>query len=167
MPERNSTPPTERSARVEDFVPSADHRSLRKGRRVAPRTEVCRPCLVWSDTAPEEKMQGVLLDLNPHGMRVRMLDSLPEGGAAFIQMMRDDDFEVPLSAPIRVNVVRVMSSFEGFIDHGVRVVLASIRRAEAPPPIRPKPLQPRRRLVSRMHTVDFTVGDRSIKKAGR
>ena len=43
---------------------SPDSKSLRRGKRIAPRTETSRPCLVWPEDAPEMQMRGVILHLN-------------------------------------------------------------------------------------------------------
>ena len=58
---------------------SADERSITRGRRAAPRTQVCRPALIWQQDAPDAKRQGVVLDLNPRGMRIRMLEQFEVG----------------------------------------------------------------------------------------
>ena len=146
----------------ENMFVSADKSALRRGRRAAPRTKVCRPCLVWFDSTPEEKKEGVLLDLNPHGMKLRMLESIEEGKEVVLQMMRDDEFTIPLSQPIRGRIVRRETGFSGFIDHGVKTVVAQIKRPEEG---RYTPRQPQftpRRRPPRMHTLDFRVGDDDV-----
>lgn len=146
---------------------TSDNKSLRRGRRRAPRTEVCRPCLVWLAGVEQQKMQGVLLDLNPHGMRVRMLEMIPLGTSLEVQMMRDEEFRFPLSQPIKVEVVRVETDEMGFIDHGVRVRLAPIKKPEEIKPVRldrPKLLP---RTFGKMHNMDYTIGDRGIRRPGR
>lgn len=153
----------------EDMVVSGDSRSMRKGRRAAPRTEVCRPCLVWpaeADPAAVEKTQGVVLDLNPHGMRIRALDPYPAGTVLAVQMMRDEEYQIPLSAAIEVRVIRVTEA-DGFHDHGVRLVLKRIRRVGEVRLQRPAQPRPVRRLGTRMHTVDYSVDDDLLGRTRR
>ena len=155
-----------RTAPKEDMVVSTDNRSMRKGRRVAPRTEVCRPCLIWDDTSGAEKTQGVVLDLNPHGMRIRALDPFPAESVLLVQMMRDEEFSIPLSDPITVRVIRVDEE-EGFHDHGVRLVLKRIRRVgELRLPKLPV-AKPIRRLGTRMYTADYAIDDEKSGRSGR
>ncbi|HNR29892.1 MAG TPA: hypothetical protein PKI11_03285 [Candidatus Hydrogenedentes bacterium] len=151
----------------EEMIWSPELKSLRRGRRAAPRTEVCRPCLLWRKDEPETKLEGVVLDLNPHGMRVRLLESLDIGDVVIIQMMRDEEFNVPLSQPIQTRVVRAQPGFGDLVDHGVQVILRPIHRAASRPVvITPRP-RPRRTPRTRMHTVDITVGDRIINRLGK
>ncbi|MBX3177063.1 MAG: hypothetical protein KF886_06880 [Candidatus Hydrogenedentes bacterium] len=118
------------------MVISSDNRSLQRGRRRARRTEVCRPCIVWRPESPEEPIEGVVLDLNPRGMRIRMLQSFPEGALLKAQLMRDENFQVPLSQPLNIRVVRVSKTKDGFVDHGARLEVARIKRAETVRPVR-------------------------------
>ncbi len=150
----------------EEMIWSPELKSLRRGRRNAPRTEVCRPCLVWTKRAPGVKLEGVVLDLNPRGMRIRLLEQLETGSVVVIQMMRDEEFNVPLSQPIEARVVRTQPGFGGLVDHGVQVMLRPIHRpASAPITIRRS--RPRRTPRTRMHTLDITVGDRVTGNLGR
>lgn len=150
----------------ENMVVSNDQKSMRKGRRAVPRTEVCRPCLIWLPDFPEHKTQAVVLDLNPQGMRIRALDPYPIGSPLVVQMMRDEEFTIPLSAPINVRVMRLAES-EGFHDLGVRLVLNRIRRAGEVRLQRPPEPRPLRRIGAKMHTVDFTVDDNYIGRTRR
>ena len=118
------------------MVISTDNRSMQRGRRRARRTEVCRPCLVWLPEDEATQFQGVVLDLNPRGMRVRMLDDFPEGTALRVQLMRDEHFQVPLSQPLSVRVMRCAESPDGFFDHGMLLEVARIKRAETVRPVR-------------------------------
>ncbi len=158
MPKKISNLSHDRRLDGEDMVVSPDLRSMNRGRRVAPRTEVCRPCLVWLPDAPGERWQGVMLDLNPYGMRIRMLDTLEEDTVLAVQMMRDEEFRLPLSPPIRVRVVRVAESPDGFIDHGVKVLLSKIRKPEEGRRVRPEAPQVFRPRRPRMHTADLNRG---------
>ncbi|MBI2433325.1 MAG: hypothetical protein HYV26_10675 [Candidatus Hydrogenedentes bacterium] len=154
--------------RGEDMFTAEGNKSLRRGRRVAPRTEVCRPCLVWFSGQEAHKYQGVVLDLNPHGMKIRMLESLPAGKRICVQMMRDEEFQVPLSPPIAAQIIRNITDAGGFIDHGVRVILAEIKRPQELKPVKIEPPKVRRRsTITRMHTVDYTVGEREMRRTGR
>jgi len=141
----------------EHMVLTADSRSLHRGRRRTARTKVCRPCVVWFDEAPNDLIQGVMLDLNPYGMRVRTLRPLEQGSRARLQMMRDDSFTDPLSPPIRVEIIRCEGMNNGFVDHGVRTVIDEIRHEG---PVRVAPASPSRAprgAYHRMHTTDYTV----------
>lgn len=163
---RKKSPIVGRRPADENMVVSTDQRSIRKGRRAAPRTAVCRPCLIWAESNPEEKSQGVVMDLNPHGMRIRALDPFAEGTLLFVQMMRDEEFSIPLSAPISVRVMRAMEE-DGFHDHGVKLELKRIRRVgevRLPRAAAPKPL---RRLGSRMFTVEYTADEQMTGRPRR
>lgn len=144
---------------------SADERSLRRGRRIARRTPTCRACLIWLADKPELRSQGVIMDVNPFGMLIRMLEPLPVGADARIQLMRDEDFEIPLAKPLVGTVVRANPTPDGFTDIGMRIKLKEIPRAES----RPVRLERRRPLITRrtrMHTIDFTVGDDNRRMGG-
>ncbi|NIA13475.1 MAG: hypothetical protein GWP08_05295 [Nitrospiraceae bacterium] len=146
---------------------SGDMRSLRRGKRVAPRTDTCRPCLVWHENAPETQYYGVVLDINPHGMRVRMIDALPIGSDIVVQMMRDDEYRFPFSHPHKARVVRHQEEVAGMLDHGLRIEQKPVRRFVSMPVQAPKKpaASPRQRI--RMHTLDVTVGGRRRGRSGR
>ncbi|MBI2422079.1 MAG: hypothetical protein HYV27_04545 [Candidatus Hydrogenedentes bacterium] len=149
------------------LVLSSDSRSLRRGRRCAPRTEVCRPCLLWLASDDTVKLQGVVLDLNPYGLRVRSFAEFEEGVEILVQMMRDEEFTIPLSPAIRTSLVRRSEQAEGFVDLGLKIELERIRRGNGYKPkviTRPAPM---RSGISRMHTVDVTIDDRGIRRLGR
>lgn len=139
---------------------SDDMKSLRRGRRVAQRTPVCRPCMVWRKDAPEDKFQGVVMDVSPYGMLVRMLECFEAGTRLSVQMMRDDTFTEALAAPHEGLVVRAVQDDGGFVNHGVQ--LMHERRAKAKGrTARPEPKKrPAKRRAARMHTIDYTVGNR-------
>ena len=118
------------------MVISPDNRSMQRGRRRASRTEVCRPCLVWLPEAPEAPWEGVVLDLNPRGMRIRMLTLFEEGTRLTVQLMRDENFQVPLSQPLTIKVVRALESPDGFVDHGTVLEVAKIKKAGTVRPVR-------------------------------
>lgn len=145
---------------------SDDMRSLRRGKRVARRTETCRPCLVWTRDLPETQHYGVIMDMTPYGLRVRMMAEIGPGADIVIQLMRDDDFLVPFSKPIEASVTRTQQEANGFTDHGVRLLQEAAKRAE------PKPMEPRqkpaaRRRRPRMYTLDVTLGERRRRRSGR
>ena len=118
------------------MVISPDNRSMQRGRRRASRTEVCRPCLVWGPDTSEAPWEGVVLDLNPRGMRIRMLTLFDEGTRLTVQLMRDENFQVPLSQPLTINVVRVNESPDGFVDHGTVLEVLKIKKAGTVRPVR-------------------------------
>ncbi|HOJ34244.1 MAG TPA: hypothetical protein PKY35_11815 [Candidatus Hydrogenedentes bacterium] len=149
---------------------SEDAKCLRRGKRREARTPTCRPCLVWPKDEPEMTFQGVVVDVNPYGMRIRMLDSLPPGTAIMVQLMRDEDFTIPLAAPVEGLIVRNKETAEGLYDHGIQLRLTDFRRSEPSVPLRPipRPIIPLRRGgQSRMHIIDITVGNRRTRRTGR
>jgi hypothetical protein len=105
----------------DDMFFSTDARSLRRGRRIARRTPTCRPCLVWPTDAPEMQFRGVVLDINPYGMLVRMMEPIPQGTDVWVQLMRDEQFAEALSRPVAACVVRHSPSSGLFLDHGLRI----------------------------------------------
>lgn len=152
----------------ESMVVSSDNKSMRKGRRTAPRTPVCRPCLIWDSETPDDKQRGVVMDLNPYGMRVRMLESLDKNAHVILQMMRDDDFRDPLSQPIRVRVIRCGEESDGFFDHGVKVDNSKPRRARQIPQGRTRrKTQAALSKTSRMHTADRSAAETKSRRTGR
>lgn len=163
---RNPAGPERNPGNTEEVVVSTDNRSLRKGRRVAPRTEVCRPVLLWLPERHEEKTEGVVLDLNPHGLRIRSLSAFPLGTVLHIQMMRDEDFSFPLSPVITIEVTRIIET-GAFIDLGVRVIQPKIRKPAEMKPVSMARTGKLTRPVSRMHTLNIQVDDRGIRRIGR
>lgn len=132
---------------------STDSKSLRRGKRVAPRTETCRPCLVWPEDAPDMHVRGVILDINAYGMLIRMMEALPPGMRIQVQLMRDDEFREPLAKPVTAMVVRNILQDDGFVEHGIQVLQETIRREESKPlrtPLRKPRLRQHGR--ARMHT---------------
>ncbi|MFP4172727.1 MAG: PilZ domain-containing protein [Candidatus Hydrogenedentota bacterium] len=146
----------------DDMFLSPDRKSLWRGRRIARRTQIFRPCLVWPREMPEMKLHGVALDVSPYGLRIRMLEDLPPGTEVRIQLMRDDEFEEPLARPIAAEVVRNTQDEGGFVDHGVSIPHEAVERKEHKPLLRP--LRPIQRLSqTRMHTIDFRIGGKGIQ----
>ena len=139
--------------------------TLRRGKRARGRTETCRPCLVWPKDAPDLEFQGVALNLTPYGLLVRMMDALPPGTQIRVQLMRDEDFNEPLAAPLAAVVVRTDDLGDGFVDHGIKIEHDNIRR-EQQPFWRPEPKRPAAppRRVPRMHMIDFLVGESETGK---
>lgn len=140
---------------------SDDRKSMRRGKRVSQRTETCRPCIVWLKDAPQEQYLGVVLDVNPYGMRIRMIDQIPSGSQIVVQMMRDDEFKVPLARPLDATVVRREENETGMVDHGIRIIQKQVRRfvSNRMPPPPTKPIAPRSQ--GRSYTLDVTVGDKT------
>jgi hypothetical protein len=145
MPPKNPLSMGDRQREGERLVLSSDASALRRGRRGAPRTQVFRPALIWAVDSPGQRYEAIVLDLNPQGMKLRMLDRIPEGTRAIVQLMRDEAFTMPLSQPLNVEVVRSAQDMPGFFDHGLRVILAVIKKPAAQPAISiPRPITPRR-----------------------
>lgn len=148
---------------TDDMFFTDDMRSLRRGKRIAPRTETCRPCLVWAKDAPDAKFFGVVMDINPYGMRIRMMDEIGPDTAVVVQLMRDEDYEVPLARPLEATVVRIQPTKEDLTDHGVQ-----LRREEnglrhaRPVGIEGRPPVERQR--ESMYTLDITAGNRRRRR---
>jgi hypothetical protein len=152
----------------DDMMMSGDSRSLRRGKRRAPRTETCRPCLVWPKDVPDMMFQGVITNVTPYGMCIRMLDSLPQGTLVMVQLMRDEEFRYPLSAPVEGMIVRNAEEEVGFMDHGVQLLRKALERPPNRPTVLPaKHATTSRNARTRMHTIDLHVTDRGIRRNER
>lgn len=144
---------------------SKDEKSLIRGKRVAARTETCRPCTLTTIGVESETLRGVIMDMNPFGMLIRTLDHVPLGTDISIQMMRDDEFKKSLSTPRKALVVRQDRLEDGFTDIGVRIVNKQIEKAsERPIEIERKKPRPQIK-PTRMHTLDVTIG--GVPRGGR
>jgi hypothetical protein len=115
------------------------------------------------------EFQGVIMDLSPYGMLVRMLGLLPPGAEVRVQLMRDEEFRDPLADPLEGMVVRTVSHDEGFTDHGIQIVQKELPKSPpAPLGMQPKRRRPRiPRKKAGMHTIDITIGDRGPRRTGR
>lgn len=148
-----------------------DNSSLRRGHRRASRTATFRPCHVWPVDQPERKLAGVVVDMTPFGLCIRMVEALAPGTRIAVQFMRDETFAAPMAAPIEGLVVRSARMGDGITDHGVQLQHREIRRSVSVRPYRPA--RPRLRRLrrsgvsSRMHTTDITLGDRGDRRNGR
>ncbi|HOE67445.1 MAG TPA: PilZ domain-containing protein [Candidatus Hydrogenedentes bacterium] len=147
---------------------SRDMRSLRRGRRRSRRNESFRPCHVWPADDPDRRAEGIVLDMSPHGMRIRMIEAMPEGSSVHVQLMRDESFQDPLAQILEGVVVRDVVHESGFIDHGVALAQPELPRQNA------KPLRAALRRSphaansgGRMHTIDITLGDRNDRRTRR
>ena len=145
---------------------SNDERSLIRGSRVAPRTETCRPCVVSSEHHPDTEIPGVILDINPHGMLIRLMETLPVGEHVVIQMMRDDKFQRKLSTPHKGEIRRVESTVDGFYDFGIQLEPEEIQKADSRPVhIAKKTENPQRVQTHRgMQTIDITIDGAQSKR---
>ncbi len=128
---------------------------------------MCRPCVVSPMETPDKYKQGVVLDLNPYGIRVRMLERLEEGSEVVFRLMRDEEFSVPLSGPIRAWVVRSHRTEEGFFDYGLKVRITKISKPAVFRPVEIDRPHPRRRVLSRMYSLDHEEEDRGGRSFGR
>jgi hypothetical protein len=122
--------------------------------------------LVWPKDAPDTCYYGVALDMSPYGMRVRMLDPLEPGMAVCVQMMRDDDFELPLADPLEATVARCQSEAEGFVDHGIQIIRKQLKRGELPAARTAQP-RPRKAAPTHAYALDIRIGERPQKGTGR
>ena len=152
----------------DEMMMSGDNRSLRRGKRRAPRTDTCRPCLIWLREVPDVTYQGVIINVTPYGMCIRMIDSLPPGSVVMVQLMRDEEFRYPLSSPVEGLIVRNSEEEVGFMDHGVQLLrkaIASAPNRGAVPSVRPPAV--RRSGTTRMHTIDLHVTNHGIRRTDR
>lgn len=145
---------------------SKDERSLIRGSRTDPRTETCRPCVVELHEIDSPELHGVVLDVTPRGMLVRMLQPIPLDTVLTIQLMRDDKYQKKLSTPHVGRVVRIEETKDGFFDHGLHLVKDVIPKASERPVHIPNPKPSPTRGPSRMQTVDIT-SDNADRKRGR
>jgi len=143
---------------TDEMFLSDDNKSLRRGRRRAQRTDTCRPCRMWPKDAAELSTQGVIINITPYGMCVRMMENIAVGTEVLVQLMRDERFNEVLSPPVEGLVVRVADDPEGFMDHGVQLLQKQIERQEVRPLYTKKSSNPQKRTRTRMHTIDFRVG---------
>lgn len=138
---------------------SNDERALVRGRRTAKRTDTFRPCLI---TLPDgAQVEGIILNLTPHGMLVRVMGSLEIGTPVEVQMMRDETFQKPLAEPRFGTVVRLDGSDGTFSDMGVKL---EHKRAAARPRgkaivTRSAPAAPAPKLPKGMQTIEITKGN--------
>ena len=156
----------EEAVMPDDMFFSPDKKSLRRGKRIEARTHTARPCLLWPKDAPEIQLQGVVVNINPYGMLIRMVDSVPPGTEVIIQLMRDEDFADALAEPVEGKVVRNTSQTGGYTDHGVKVTQKEIRRIQRKP-VHVKKRRPRPARKTRMHTIDITVGEQGRRRPER
>lgn len=145
---------------------SKDEKSLIRGSRTDPRTETCRPCVVELHNTESPELHGVVLDVTPRGMLVRMLQPIPLQSMLTIQLMRDDKYQKKLSTPHVGRVVRIEETREGFFDHGLHLIKESIPKASERPVYIPTPKASPARRPSRMRTVDLT-SENSDRRRGR
>ena len=146
---------------------SNDDLSLIRGKRIAARTEVCRPCLIAARGPSPRAIEGVIVDVNPHGMLIRALEHIPVGWKVVGQMMRDDSFQRAISLPRDGTIVRATAAEDGFTDHGVKLENKRIPKANEKPitieRARPRP----KSAPTRMHTIDLTIGGPRRGRRGR
>lgn len=151
----------------DDMYFTNDERSMYRGKRIAKRTETVRPCLVQTLGDEGLELKGVVMDITPFGMLIRIMESVRVGTELTIQLMRGDQFREAFSSRLRGTVVRHDGSSGGFTDHGVRLHIKEIPRAETRPIIiEEKPPAPRR-APTRMHTIDHTIGGLPKRRSPR
>jgi hypothetical protein len=144
---------------------SNDERALVRGRRAAKRTETFRPCLIT--LADASQIEGIILNLTPHGMLIRVMGSLSIGTALEVQMMRDETFQKPLAEPRYGKVVRLDGTDGVFSDLGVRLEQARAgQRPRARAIITRRPVEapaPKPKLRG-MQTIEVTKSLRDVVK---
>jgi len=145
---------------------SQDMLSLHRGKRRVGRTPTCRPCVTWLKDSPDTRYYGVVMDVSPVGVRIRMLDLIPAGCVLCFQMMRDEDFSVPLAPPLEGEIVRVHEEQDYFVDHGILLLQKKLGRVESRPVELPQK-QPIKTSRPRMYSLDVTLGERPKRRSGR
>lgn len=145
---------------------SNDEKSLIRGSRTDPRTETCRPCVVHLTDNPSIELHGVVLDVTPRGMLIRILEAIPLTTNITIQLMRDDKYQKKMSAPHQGEIKRIEGTADGFFDHGVLLIKEEIKKASERPIHIPQAKPARPRHPSRMQTVEYTK-NKTDRKRGR
>ncbi|MBN4046757.1 hypothetical protein JYT90_00395 [bacterium AH-315-P07] len=151
---------------VDEMFFSKDEKSLIRGSRRDPRTETCRPCIVELVDDSSIELHGVVLDVTPRGMSVRMMEAIPLSTQVAVQLMRDDKYQKKLSTPHKGEIRRIEGTPDGFFDHGVLLHKEEIKKASERPIHIPRAKPARPAKPSRMKTIDYTV-DSSNRKRGR
>lgn len=149
----------------EDMFVAPDARSVHRGSRRAPRTEVFRPCLLRrTGDSGEESWEGIVLDLNRYGFRVRTFASLAVEDIITLQLMRDEEFKYPLSGLLNVRIVRKTEAAGGLIDYGMELIVEPLSPMARPARgLRPQASPSRPRPAPRMHLADYLNKDRDGK----
>lgn len=109
-------------------MPDSSKKTSEYNRRIAPRIPSCRPCLIWEKDAPDDKKKGVIMNLNRYGLRIRTFEDFKVGQEIFVQMMKDEEYKVPLGIPILNTIVYSIITPQGFIDYGLKRVLSDIKK---------------------------------------
>ena len=146
---------------------SKDERSLVRGNRIAQRTDTCRPCMITVHDDSNAEYNGVVLDITPHGMLIRVMATLPMGVEVTVQLMRDEKFTKNLSTPRQAKVIRLDGADDGFFDYGIEITNASIQHKESRPITIEKPAAQRKKPPSRMHSLDVTIGGNNTGRFNR
>ncbi|HPU98717.1 MAG TPA: hypothetical protein PLO53_12295 [Candidatus Hydrogenedentes bacterium] len=142
----------------EDMFVAPDARSVHRGNRRAPRTEVFRPCLVGRPGGDPDReiWEGIVLDLNRYGFRIRSFAPFVEGDLVTVQLMRDEEFKYPLSGVLTVRVVRRAEAGGGLMDFGMELVVEPLSpTSRSGRGIRPAPPPSLSRPGTRMHLADY------------
>lgn len=145
---------------------SSDAKSLIRGSRQDARTETCRPCVVNLSDDPDIEFHGVVLDVTPRGMLVRMMEAIPLSTNVSVQLMRDDKYQKKFSSPHHGEIRRIEGTEDGFFNHGVQLFKVVVQKASERPIQIPRARPARPRHPSRMQTVDYTVSN-SDRRLGR
>ena len=145
------------AARVgEDMFVAPDARSVHRGNRRAPRTEVFRPCLLRRSGDSGDSWEGIVLDLNRYGFRVRTFAPFAVEDVVTLQLMRDEEFKYPLSGLLYARIVRKTEAAGGLIDYGMELLVEPLSPSARPGRgVRPAALPSLTRPITRMHLADY------------
>ncbi len=139
---------------------SDDHRSLRKGRRNHPRTDVSRPVVFHPADSPDEKIQGRLRNLSRDSALLESPIFLPIDSEIELNVQKDDKGIGGTLIQIKAIIARADRNEDSIFELGLRLVQSNLPDKK-PPTRRPRavPPPPPTRKPSRMHILDIIVGE--------
>lgn len=152
---------------ADDMFFAKDDQSLRRGKRVAKRTDTCRPCLVTLREEDSVEYQGVVMDMTPYGMLIRIMGDVPMGAKVNIQLMRDETFTTPFSAAHEGTVMRHSVVPGGFTDLGIKLIIRAIPNIHSRPVSMEDVRTANRNAMPRPRSIDFRIGGDPPRRTGR
>ena len=152
---------------ADDMFFAKDDQSLRRGKRVAKRTDTCRPCLLSLQDEGAAEYQGVVMDMTPYGMLIRIMGDVPMGAKVNIQLMRDETFTTPFSAAHEGAVMRQSAVPGGFTDLGIKLIIRAIPSIHSKPVSMEDVRKSNTNAAAPARSIDFRIGDDPPRRAGR
>lgn len=114
---------------------------------------------------PSIELHGVVLDVTPRGMLVRMMEAIPLSIKVTVQLMRDDKYQKKFSSPHHGEIRRIEGTDDGFYDHGVLLIKEEIQKASERPINIPRARPARPKHPSRMQTVEYTLNNSNRRQS--